>query len=97
MQDQKAGAVQAFRELLAEPDLSPWYVAVLASNRLEAEHLAQRLAKLPEVNKVVTILDSVPTEQEEKYLYIQEMALTVGSIATMLAAASSDKKRCRLG
>lgn len=84
MQDQKADTVQTFRELLTEPDLSPWHVAVLASNRLEAEHLAQRLAKLPEVNKVVTILDFVPAEQEEKYLHIQEMALTVGPIATTL-------------
>ncbi len=81
MQDQKADTVQTFRELLAEPDLSPWHVAVLAGNREETEYLAQRLAKLPEVNKVVTILDFVPTEQEEKFSYIQEMALTVGPIA----------------
>lgn len=81
MQDQKADTVQTFRELLAEPDLSPWHVAVLAGNREETEHLVQRLAKLPEVNKVVTILDFVPTEQEEKFSYIQEMALTVGPIA----------------
>ena len=83
MQDQKASTVQTFRELLAEPDLSPWHVAVLAGSREETEHLAQQLAKLPEVTKVVTILDFVPTEQEEKYSYIQEMALTVGPIATI--------------
>lgn len=80
MQDPKGGAVQTFRELLAEPDLSPWYIAVLANNPQETENLAKRLADLPEVNKVVTILDFVPTQQEEKFSLIQEMALTIGPI-----------------
>lgn len=84
MQDQQGNAVKTFRELLAEPDHSPWHVAVLANNRKETEHLAQRLAELPEVNKVVTILDFVPTEQEEKFSLIQEMALTVGPISIPL-------------
>ena len=81
MQDPKGGAVQTFRELLAEPDLTPWHIAVLADNRQETDHLAQRLAQLPEVNKVVTILDFVPGQQEEKFSLIQEMALTIGPIA----------------
>lgn len=86
MQDQKGGAIQTFRELLAEPDHSPWHVAVLANDRKEAEHLAKRLAKLPEVNKVVTILDFVPAEQKEKLSLIKEMALTIGPISTSMQA-----------
>lgn len=81
MQDPKGGAVQTFRELLAEPDLSPWHIAVLANNPQETETLAKRLADLPEVNKVVTVLDFVPAQQEEKLSLIEEMALTVGPIA----------------
>ncbi|UJO99453.1 MAG: MMPL family transporter, partial [Nitrosomonas sp.] len=65
----------------AEPDLSPWHIAVLANNPQETETLAKRLADLPEVNKVVTVLDFVPTQQEEKFSLIQEMALTMGPIA----------------
>ncbi|WP_258364537.1 hypothetical protein [Nitrosomonas sp. Nm84] len=82
MQDQQGNAVQAFRELLAEPDHSPWHIVVLADNLKETERLAQRLTELPEVNKVVTILDFVPTEQEEKFSLIKEMALTIGPIST---------------
>lgn len=82
MQDQKGNAVQTFRELLADPDLSPWHVSVLAKDRTEAEQLAQRLAKLPEVNRVATILDFVPTEQDEKLALIREMALTIGPISS---------------
>jgi hopanoid biosynthesis associated RND transporter like protein HpnN len=81
MQDQQASAVKTFRELLAEPDLSPWHVAVLADDRTETERLAKQLAELSEVNQVVTILDFVPTEQEEKFNLIKEMALTIGPIS----------------
>lgn len=81
MQDPQGSAVKTFRELLAEPDLSPWHIAVLADNPRETEHLVKRLAALPEVNKVVTILDFVPGQQEEKFSLIQEMALTIGPIA----------------
>lgn len=82
MQDQKADAVKTFRELLTQPDLSPWYISVLATSKEETERLKAALTKLPEVKQVVTILDFVPPEQEKKYAYIQEMALTVGPIAT---------------
>jgi hopanoid biosynthesis associated RND transporter like protein HpnN len=81
MQDPQGGAVKTFRELLADPDLSPWHIAVLADNPQETEHLAKRLVALPEVNKVVTMLDFVPGQQEEKFSLIQEMALTIGPIA----------------
>lgn len=92
MQDQRGEAVQTFRELLAEPDHSPWHVVVMASSPKETEHLAQQLTKLPEVNKVVTILDFVPTEQEEKLSLIREMAMTIGPIfaSTQSRSVSDD-------
>jgi uncharacterized protein len=80
MQDPAGDAVQAFRELIAEAEDSPWHSIALAKERKEAERLAQRVAKLPEVSKVVTIQDFVPPEQEEKLLLIEEMALTMGPI-----------------
>lgn len=86
MQDQKGGAVQTFRELLTEPDLSPWYVSVLAQDRTEAEQLAQRLAKLPEVDRVASILDFVPGEQAEKLALINEMTLTIGTLSPSMQA-----------
>jgi hopanoid biosynthesis associated RND transporter like protein HpnN len=80
MQDPAGDAVQAFRELIAEAEDSPWHSIALVKERKDAEHLAPRLAKLPEVSKVVTIQDFVPPEQEEKLLLIEEMALTMGPI-----------------
>ncbi|PTR15517.1 hypothetical protein C8R31_103101 [Nitrosospira sp. Nsp2] len=81
MQDPTGDAVQAFRELIAEAEDSPWHSIALVKERKEAEDLAPRLAKLPEVSKVITIQDFVPPEQEEKLLLIEEMALTMGPIA----------------
>ena len=80
MQDPRGDAVRAFRELLAEAEDSPWHAIALAKESKEVERLAQRLPKLSEVSKVVTIQDFVPPDQEEKLLLIEEMALTTGPI-----------------
>lgn len=41
----------------------------------------QRLRALPEVEKVISMLDLVPQEQEAKSLLIEEMAMTLGPIS----------------
>ncbi|SEP09757.1 MMPL family transporter [Nitrosovibrio sp. Nv6] len=87
MQDPQGEAVKTFRELLAEADRSPWHATALADNRKDAERLAQRLTELPEVTNVVTILDFVPAEQDEKLQLIEEMALTMGPITFSSQAA----------
>nr|MBA2483472.1 MMPL family transporter [Nitrosomonas sp.] len=46
----------------------------------EAKKIAARLEKLPEVDKVVSIFDLVPDQQENKLLLIDDMALTLGPI-----------------
>lgn len=88
LQDQRGEAVQTFRELLAEAEHTPWHAVALADGEEEASRLTQRLTSLPEVSKVVTILDFVPTEQEEKLALIEEMALTLGPL-TLPAAPSA--------
>lgn len=80
LQDQTGQAVKTFRELLADPDQSPWHAVALASGSEETQRLVQRLAELPEVSKVVTILDFVPAEQEVKMGLIEDVALTMGPI-----------------
>ncbi len=89
MQDPKGKAVSTFKELLAEVENSPWYVAVLANNREEIYLLVVNLTKLSEVKKVVTIFDFVPVEQQKKLPLIAEMALVTGPIT--LSTPSSVK------
>ena len=95
MQDPSGDAVQAFRELLAEAEDSPWHSIVLANERNEAERLAENLARLPEVSKVVTINDFVPSEQDEKLLLIEDMALTTGPITISTKAESAAERHHR--
>jgi len=92
MQDRKGEAVKTFKELLSEVDNSPWYVAVLAGNRKEADLLVEDLTKLKEVKKVVTILNFVPEEQEMKLPLIEEMAITTGPITISTPSQMNNKQ-----
>ena len=93
MQNPKDQAVQTFRKLLADPDNSPWQAVALARSRDEAEDLAQRLSKLPEVSRVITILDFVSAGQEEKLPLIEEMALTMGPIALATRSHAAEEQQ----
>ncbi|HEX8873384.1 MAG TPA: MMPL family transporter [Nitrosospira sp.] len=92
MQDQQGEAIKTFRELVAEPDHSPWHAFALAKNQTEARHLAQRLTELPEVSKVVSLLDFVPTGQDEKLALIEEMALMMGPITLSARAFAAGEQ-----
>lgn len=80
LNDPNGEAIQTFRELLADTKThySPWFAAIAVNSAQEAEQIVQQVSKLPEVDKAVTIVDFIPTAQEEKLLLIDEMALTVG-------------------
>ena len=70
-----------FRDLLENAEDSPWHIIALADSRNETEQLVQQLSELPEVDKVISILDFVPDDQEEKLHLIEEMAMTLGPIS----------------
>ncbi len=80
LNDPKSESVETFRDLLENADDSPWHIIVLADNQLEAAQLTQQLLALQEVDKVVTILDFVPNDQEEKRQLINEMAMMLGPV-----------------
>jgi len=74
-------SVTTFQELLENPDESPWHIEILADDLSELKRLKERLEALPEVKTVVSILDLVPENQQEKSELIAEMAMTVGPIS----------------
>lgn len=75
-----AESITTFRELLQSPEESPWYINILVNDQTQARQVSERLRKLPEVDKVVSILDLVPQEQDEKSPLIEEMAMILGPI-----------------
>lgn len=82
----RAESVLTFQELLKNTEDSPWHIDILVDQFQETESVVQRLKALPEVDKVISILDLVPQEQEAKSLLIEEMALTLGPISFSPAA-----------
>jgi uncharacterized protein len=59
-------SVAAFQELLGRSDTSPWTADLIAPSLDAATGLADTVRGLPEVAEVRTLLDYVPTEQDEK-------------------------------
>lgn len=83
LNDPHVESVETFRDLLENADNSPWHIVALEDDQAETEQLVQQLTALPEVDKVVTLLDMVPDNQDEKILLIEEMAMTLGPITFM--------------
>jgi uncharacterized protein len=75
MRDPTTESVQAFYDILAERERTPWYANAVAPDPDSAESLAARLKALPEVDRTVTLLDYVPADQEEKLEVLADLSL----------------------
>lgn len=78
LQDPTAESVQTFRELLSDASNSPWSLVALTKSDKESAELKQQLQKLPTVDKVLSMADFVPEEQDEKLNLIDQLSLTLG-------------------
>lgn len=78
LQDPKAESVATYLDLLADSEQSPWSIVALARDEAEARALKGRLEQLATVDKVATIEDLVPQDQDRKLAVVADMALTLG-------------------
>ena len=78
LQDPKRESVITFRELLKDSRSSPWSLSVIASDETSARELKVRLSELSEVDKVLSLEDFVPKDQEAKLLIIDQLSLLLG-------------------
>jgi len=74
----RSESVSTLLDLLKDPDRTPNTVEVLAPSLAEAEAIATRLKKLPEVAHAVTLEGFVPDQQKEKLQLIDDAALLLG-------------------
>lgn len=74
MRDPDTASVQAFRDLLADGQTSPWYVNILASGPAEAEREAKALEARPEIGRTVRLASYVPDDQDEKIEILTDLA-----------------------
>ena len=75
LRDPGTPAMRALSDLLRDPDRTPNTLSVLAPNLAEADRLAAKLEKLPEVSQVVTLSSFLPADQPAKLALIGDASL----------------------
>lgn len=71
-------AMQTIRDLIADPQTTP-YTAEIATPSLDAaKTLAGKLGDLPEVAQVITGASFIPTEQDQKLAILSDLTLLLG-------------------
>lgn len=80
MKNEASESVATFKELLADPNTTPYTISVVASDLDSARTLARKIGSLPSVDKAITLADFVPEQQEEKFAIVDEMNLLLGPV-----------------
>jgi len=80
VRDPSSESVRTFNELLEKGASSPWSLNAIAPSLESAQLLAERLAALDVVERVVTVSDYVPTDQDNKLGIIEDVAMFVAPL-----------------
>ncbi len=75
MRDDETVSVQAFNDLLAEPDTAPWYINLVEPDLASAERAAERMRALPSVSRAISLADFVPADQDAKLDVLEDVSL----------------------
>ena len=78
LRDQSTESVKTFKYLLQDQNTTPMTLSSLADSEKDALDKKSRFAKLPTVDKVVTLFDLIPEDQEAKLAIIEELGLLLG-------------------
>ena len=81
LHDQDGAALATFRQLLADHDLTPWTGIMIATDAAEEARYREQFARRDEVEKVVSVADLIPVDQDEKLDIIDEMSLLLGDLS----------------
>jgi len=79
LRDPNTESVRTFNDLLKSEDTSPMTLASLAHSEEEAIALEAKFKQLPTVDKVVSLLDLIPSDQDEKLAMIADLSLMMGA------------------
>lgn len=91
LQNPNAPSVKTYRELQGTPETSGNDAEILAASLHEADATAERLAKLPEVSRALTLDSFVPDDQRLKLAAIKAAAPSlIGSLDPSVQPAPSD-------
>ncbi len=80
VRDPSSESVRTFNELLEKGASSPWSLNAIVPSLESAQLLAERLRALDVVERVVTVSDYVPADQENKLGIIEDVAMFVAPL-----------------
>lgn len=78
LRDPNSESVKTFKHLLQSEDTSPMTLAALARSEDEVRSKQAAFERLASVKKVVSLLDFIPADQEQKLAQIEELSLILG-------------------
>ena len=82
LQNPHEEAVATLFDLMSDPNTTPYTIDVLTPSAADAQVLAERLEKLPEVAHAVTLTSYIPEDQEQKLTIIRDAAQLLGPTLT---------------
>ncbi|CAK0766382.1 Hopanoid transporter HpnN [uncultured Gammaproteobacteria bacterium] len=87
LRDPKAESIATAFDLMADPGTTPFTIDILAADIPAAATLGERLEKLPEVYRVISISDLVPGQQAEKLAILSDATLLLAPVLAPLKVA----------
>ena len=78
LDDQRSESISTLLDLMKDPNTDTQVISVLEPNLATADATAQKLSKLPDVARVTTLSDLVPTDQDQKLAVIARAKKVVG-------------------
>lgn len=82
LRDPDSESVSTFRDLLRDPSIPTLTLSAVVADDAAARELSARLSQLPTVRRAMSVLDLVPSEQDEKLALIEELNLSLGPAIT---------------
>jgi hopanoid biosynthesis associated RND transporter like protein HpnN len=82
LKDPNTESVKAARDLMNDPMTTPYTAEILAPSLREAQTLAARLEKLPEVSQAITAVSFIPGDQEQKLAILADLRQLIGPTLT---------------
>jgi len=75
VRDPSSESVRTFNDLLEKGGFSPWSLNAVVPNIAAAEAIAEELRALPVVDRVVTVSNFIPSDQDAKLSIIEDVAM----------------------
>ncbi|MFZ5692416.1 MAG: MMPL family transporter [Pseudomonadota bacterium] len=89
----KVESIATYLDLRRDPNTGASAINVLTNSPQDAQAVAARLAKLPEVDRVMTIESFVPDDQQTKLAMIKKAAPALSRVLNVKAAPAPDARQ----